>query len=45
MNVKYATVNNRQFMGRHADGSYEIEWVNELWRGWCMAVTTLGSVK
>jgi hypothetical protein len=32
----------RQFLDRNNDGSYELEWVDSLWRGWCMAVTTLG---
>lgn len=32
----------RQFLDRNADGSYHLEWVNEMWRGWCMAVETLG---
>lgn len=31
----------RQFLGRNKDGSYALEWVDSLWRGWCMAVTTL----
>lgn len=32
----------RQFLTRHNDGTYALEWVDSLWRGWCMAVTTLG---
>lgn len=35
----------RQFLDRNKDGSYALEWVNELWRGWCMAITTLGLTK
>ena len=31
----------RQFMDRNSDGTYELEWVDSLWRGWCMAVTSL----
>lgn len=31
----------RPFLGRNADGTYELEWVHELWRGWCMAVQTI----
>lgn len=32
----------RQFLNRHNDGTYVLEWVESLWRGWCMAVSTLG---
>ena len=32
----------RQFLTRHNDGTYVLEWVDSLWRGWCMAVSTLG---
>ena len=31
----------RAFIDRNSDGTYELEWVDSLWRGWCMAVQTL----
>lgn len=37
-----AEIYYRQFLDRNADGSYNLGWVNELWRGWVMAVSLLG---
>ncbi|WOZ57506.1 hypothetical protein [Pseudomonas phage vB_PseuGesM_254] len=31
----------RQFMTKNPDGSYAHEWVEELWRGWQMALSSL----
>lgn len=29
-----ALIQYRQFLGRHKDGTYELEWVEGRWQGW-----------
>ncbi len=28
----------RQFLNRHKDGTYELEWVEGRWQGWIMCI-------
>lgn len=38
-------VQYRQFLDRHKDGTYELDWVEGRWCGWLLCVQYKGEVK